>query len=292
MRKTNQIFIGEEYQIRFGIWLTNKQLIQEHNLLHSTLKLSLNKFAALTPTEYRSLLGFKNTHSKPAIKKTVFTPSEVIIDWRTKGVVNPIQDQGQCGSCWAFSVICPIESVYAILHGTLYKFSEQNPVDCVNTCYGCDGGSFDETYEYILNIQDGYVELEEYYPYIAFDGKCLFDKSKSIKALGGYFEVTPNDEVYLAYCVLTYGPVTTGIDASNWSFQLYTSGIYDEPGCSSGYLDHGVVIVGYGNEDGVNYWIVRNSWGSDWGEQGYIRMSKDKDNQCGIATAAVVAVSA
>jgi len=288
MRETGNMFTGEEYQTRFGIWLANKRLVQEHNAGKFSFKVAVNKLAHLTPAEYRSMLGFHMTKAarKAAMKTNFKAPAS--IDWRDKGACNPIKDQAQCGSCWAFSAVQAQESAYQINNGKLQSLSEQNLVDCVTTCAGCNGGIMSEAYDYVINHQDGLWNLEEDYPYTAKDGKCKFDKSKGVSKTTGYMEIEEGSETDLADKVAQYGPAAIAIDASNWSFQLYTSGIYDEPSCSAYDLDHGVGCVGYGAEGGVNYWIVRNSWGTSWGEQGYIRMIKDKNNQCGEASMAII----
>lgn len=286
MKKTNQLFIGEEYQIRLGIWLTNQRLVQEHNSGKTTFRVSMNKLSALTSSEYQCLLGYKGQIKRKSSKKSFLVPTDAEVDWRTKGVVNPIQDQGQCGSCWAFSATQSIESIYAIKTGTLIKLSEQNIVDCVVSCAGCEGGSMDYAFEYLKRFQKGYQEYLSNYPYTAVDGRCAYSQSKSVQVLNDYHDVSQGDEVALAVDVQKHGPIAVGIDASNWGFQLYTRGIYDDPNCNPRNVDHGVGLIGYGSENGVNYWIVRNSWTRSWGEEGYIRMVKDKNDQCGIATVA------
>ena len=289
MRETNQFFTGEEYQRRLGVYLSNKRLVQEHNAKNAGFSVSLNKFAALTPSEYKSLLGFKPIHHVQASQK-VATPNAAEVDWRNKGVVNDIKDQAQCGSCWAFSTIQTVESIYAINKGKLYSFSEQNLVDCVTSCYGCNGGLMTSALTYIAQSQGGKVMTETDYPYKGVDQSCKFDSSKAFNAgVTGYGEVASGSESDLAAKCQSVGPIAIAIDASNWSFQLYSGGIYDESSCSSSNLDHGVGLVGYGTEGSTAYWIVRNSWGTSWGENGYIRMVKDKNNQCGEASMACYA---
>ena len=288
MRTTNQFFTGDEYQTRFGIFLTNSRFVKEHNAANKRFTVSLNKYAAYTQAEYQSLLGFrmdlrKRTTSTKPTKKT----NAESVDWRDKGVVNEIKDQGQCGSCWAFSSVQAAESADAISTGTLQSFSEQNLVDCVIQCYGCNGGLMTSAYDYIIESQNGQWCLEKDYVYKALDGTCQFSKYNHVGSISKYIVVSEGDENDLASKVENYGPVAVAIDASNWSFQLYTKGIYDEPSCSSYSLDHGVGCVGFGSEDGTKYWIVRNSWGKSWGENGYIRMIWE-NNQCGIASWASV----
>lgn len=289
MRSTNQYYTGDEYKLRLGIFITNSRLVKEHNSANKKFKVSLNKFAAYTPEEYKSILGFrmnirKQSNTRPSRKVNIDK-----FDWRDKGVVNSIKDQGQCGSCWAFSVIQAAESAYALSTGKLYSFSEQNLVDCatiVDFCYGCDGGFMTGAFDHVIKRQNHSLVLESDYPYTGVDGDCQFDDVTHTGTISSYVNIQEGSEDDLEAKV-QIGPVAVAIDASNWSFQLYSSGIYDEPNCISSKIDHGVGCIGYGSEDGTKYWIVRNSWGTSWGENGYIRMLW-KDNQCGIATMASI----
>ncbi|KAK8888635.1 hypothetical protein M9Y10_033367 [Tritrichomonas musculus] len=289
MRSTNQFFTGDEYKLRLGIFLTNSRLVQQHNSAHKKFTVKLNKFAAYTPSEYQALLGFRMIlkryrETRPSRKLSIAN-----FDWREKGVVNNIKDQGQCGSCYAFSAIQAAESANAIATGELPSFSEQNIVDCatiVDFCYGCDGGQIYGAFDHLIKRQKGKFVLESDYPYLGVDGECQFDDLPHVGSISTYVNIIEGDENDLEAKV-QIGPVAVAIDASNWSFQLYNSGIYDEPNCISSKLDHGVGCVGYGSEDGTKYWIVRNSWGTSWGENGYIRMIW-KDNQCGIASMACI----
>jgi cathepsin L len=207
-------------------------------------------------------------------------------DWRDQKVVQGVKDQGQCGSCWAFASIGAEESMFAINQNQLYNLSEQNLVDCDVYDSGCSGGSFEGAYFYVYDNQDGYFSTEDQYPYTAQDGSCKYVQGPAY--LTDFGTLANPTEANLLAVVYDYGPVATAIDASHNSFQLYTGGIYDEPACSSSDLDHGVLTIGYGSENGVDYWIVKNSWGASWGEKGFIRMSRNKNNQCGIASDGVV----
>jgi len=283
MRQTNQIYTGNEYQVRLGVYLSNQRLVRQHNAADKGFTVSMNKFAAMTPSEYRSMLTLK---PHPVATKTINTkPGNDEVDWRKKGCVNPVKDQGQCGSCWAFSCVQAVESEYAAKYGTLYSLSEQELVDCVSVASGCNGGFPPDVWDWMVSNHRGFMK-ESDYPYTGYAGTCKYDESKVVVYINGSGVCQEGSEQDLASKVASIGPVSIGIDASNWSFQMYTGGIYDEPKCSSVSLDHGVGCVGYGEESGKKYWIVRNSWGQDWGESGYIRMIKDKNNQCGVATTA------
>lgn len=294
MRRNNNYYNGDEYHFRLGIFLANQKYVQEHNSNPNKLfKLEMNNLAVLTPSEYKLLLGFKPNLSQNRFKKLTtktIRNDEVELDWRTKGAVNPIKDQGNCGACWAFSALQSCESAEFLKYNTLYSFSEQSLVDCVTTNYGCNGGSTGNAIKYIINFWKGKVMLEDDYPYKAARDYCLYDNTKAVGHITSYVEVESGSETDLAAKCAQYGPVSIGIDATKASFQLYSGGIYDEPHCNIFMIDHGVGLVGYGTEDNIAYWIVRNSWGTSWGENGYIRMIRGT-NQCGEATFALVAIS-
>lgn len=285
MRSTNNIYTGEEYQLRFGIYLTNLRLVQEHNAV-SSFKLSMNAFSALTSAEYKAILGFNNHIRVQSKNQKISKANADAIDWREKGAVTPIKDQGSCGSCWAFSAICAQEGVWAAAGNELISLSESNLVDCDPLSEGCNGGLMSFAYDYILASQGGKYMTEADYPYKAVQRQCAWDASKGTTLMKKYINITEGSEEDLAAKVESNGPVAIAIDASHFSFQLYFGGIYDETRCSSTELDHGVGCVGFGVEGEKQYWIVKNSWGSWWGEKGYIRMIKNKNNQCGVASCA------
>lgn len=293
MRSTNQYFTGDEYHFRLGIYLSNSRYIAEFNKDQSkSFRIAHNKFSCYTPTEYKTLLGYipSSTPSKrPEVqaKKSVSLPDSV--DWREKNVVNAIKDQGQCGSCWAFSTCCTCESQYALSTGQLLSYSEQNLVDCVTLSYGCSGGNPRFAIEYVAWIQFGKFNSEEDYPYTATDGTCSFDSSKGIGHVNSYKSVSYTaSETALQEVIANEGVASVCIDASESSFQLYTSGVYESSGCSTILLNHAVACVGYGTLEGKDYWIVRNSWGEAWGEAGYIKLLRGS-NTCGIASQAIIA---
>jgi cathepsin L len=229
---------------------------------------------------------------KPAAKsQSVFVPpiqdNPTSVDWRTQGYVTPIKDQGQCGSCWAFSAIASLEGQHFKASGKLVSLSEQNLVDCSKKQgnQGCNGGLMDQAFTYI-KVNNG-IDTEASYPYKAVDQKCKFSAANVGATDAGFTDITSGSEDDLETAIATIGPISVAIDASHSSFQLYKSGIYNEPDCSSSELDHGVTAVGYGSDaTGAKFYIVKNSWGTSWGTDGYIMMSKNKKNNCGIATAA------
>lgn len=201
------------------------------------------------------------------------------VDWRTKGAVNPVENQGQCGSCWAFSSAAAMESAYFLKHGELYKLSEQQFVDCDTRCYGCNGGL--EVFAFFY-AKYSPIELLSDYPYTAADETCKEEASKGKVSVESYGELYPGVQSELQ-AALMEKPVCVSVAAANIYFQLYTGGILNTESCT-GQLDHAVTAVGWGTEDGQEYLIVRNSWGADWGEEGYIRVALNGDGRgvCGI----------
>ncbi|XP_071040398.1 cathepsin L-like peptidase isoform X1 [Parasteatoda tepidariorum] len=285
----------EEFSRRL-IWERAVTDIIKHNLqadlgIHSYRK-GINEYADMSHEEFvRHFNGFKSSGLRSGEGSAWVEPSNVhipdTVDWRKQGLVTPIKNQQQCGSCWAFSTTGSLEGQHKKKTGNLVSLSEQNLVDCSQPegNMGCEGGLMDSAFQYIK--QNKGIDTEASYPYTAEDGpKCLFKKTNVGATVTGYVDIPTGDENALKKAVATVGPVSVAIDASNFSFQLYQDGIYDESSCSTSQLDHGVLAIGYGTEDGQDYWLVKNSWGTTWGIQGYIKMSRNKGNQCGIATQA------
>ncbi|XP_066529072.1 procathepsin L-like [Hoplias malabaricus] len=288
---------SEEESQRKTTWLENRKNVLVHNMLADQgikgYRLGMNFFADMDNQEYREMFkgclgSFNRTKAQSAttfLRQTGGAPLPDTVDWRDKGYVTDIKDQKNCGSCWAFSATGSLEGQTFRKTGKLVSLSEQQLVDCSGDYgnFGCGGGLMDQAFNYIKDNQG--IDTEESYPYEAVDGKCRFNPSTVGATCTGYVDIPSGDEKALQEAVATVGPVSVAIDAGHYSFQLYESGIYNEPECSSSDLDHGVLAVGYGSEGGKDYWMVKNSWGLDWGNNGYIQMSRNKHNQCGIATA-------
>ena len=283
--KNGKHYTGAEMLRRKAIFNKNAKVVREHNAKNLGFTLSLNgPFADMTVEEYQSRL-MKNYVVKGDAPVQTFenVAAPASVDWRSK--TPAVRDQAQCGSCYSFGSIGAMEGrlIIAGLFTTSIDLSEQQIVDC-STRYGnlgCNGGRADSTYKYIKAI--GGVEKESDYPYKGTKGDCAATESKFVATITGYSTTTKQSESALMNAVAE-GHVAVAIDASHISFQLYNGGIYDESKCSSTKLDHEVICVGYGSENGVDYWIIRNSWGTSWGESGYVRMVRNKNNQCGVAT--------
>jgi len=280
----------------FENWLSNDKFIIETNSRNLTYTLGHNAFSGMNSEEFGEFMGFKANEELLAkgdgfLRGSIPTVSQgdvldvsalpTSVDWRTKGVVNPVQNQMQCGSCWAFSATASLESASAIKYGSLPKLSEQQLVSCAGLKYGnlgCNGGMYDSAWNYVKDF--GGQCSESAYPYTSGNGNtgsCV----KSCSAVSGtkvssYVTVTPKSDSALM-TALTVGPVSIAIEADTRSFQLYSSGIYsDFEGCNANSktkgansqpnIDHAVVLVGYGTQNGQDYYILRNSWDTTWGD--------------------------
>jgi len=171
--------------------------------------------------------------------------------------------------------------------GKLVSLSEQNLVDCSRSYgnEGCNGGLMDNAFQYIK--ENGGIDTERSYPYEGEDDECRYNPRWKGATDIGFVDVEPGNEVELMHAIASQGPCSIAIDASHESFQFYSSGVYREPECDPGMLDHGVLLIGYGQEKhGGKYWLVKNSWGDGWGHDGYIKMAREEDNMCGVATQA------
>ncbi|KAK7386410.1 hypothetical protein VNO78_26623 [Psophocarpus tetragonolobus] len=278
---------------RFQVFKDNLRFIQEHNAQNNSYKVGLNKFADITNEEYRAMyLGTKSDAIRMHMKtkstghRYTYNAGDRVplhVDWRLNGAIAPIKDQGACGSCWAFSTVAAVEAINKIVTGKFVSLSEQELVDC-DKAYneGCNGGLMDYAFEFI--IKNGGIDTDKDYPYRGYDGICdPTKKNAKIVTIDGYEDVPSYNENALKKAV-AHQPVSVAIEGSSKALQLYESGVFS--GRCGTNLDHGVVIVGYGSENGVDYWLVRNSWGTGWGEDGYFKIERNvraSTGKCGIA---------
>jgi len=293
----------EEYKLDFGktyeseaveavhraLFETQLAKIISHNKDSSqTWKMGVNKFTDMTPQQFKSYKGYSLSKSLANRGQMQYAPSNTkvglqdlpaSVDWRQKGVVTPVKNQGGCGSCWAFAATESIESNVAQNTGKLLTLSPQNVVDCTPNPQhcggsgGCDGATAELAFEYVAGAG---IASNQAYPYRAITGKCNEQIAKSAK-IKSFVKLIENNYTDLMVAIATVGPIAVSVDASVWG--AYSSGVFTGCPKPGQYvdIDHAVQLVGYGTQNGKDYWIVRNSWGSGWGESGYIRIERHSD---------------
>ena len=267
----------------------NEQLIKQHNAKKLSWALGHNSYSDISSEVFfRNRLGYRKPVKKRSPRYEVLhSPANKSVDWVTAGKVTPIKDQADCGSCWAFSTIGGIESAFAIATGKLVSLSEQELVSCDSDsrckncgCMGCQGGNMDYAEEY---AEQNAICEETAFPYVSGTGLVPQCRSKctGLVKVTKHLDVPKGDEATLLKAAATK-PVIVAIEADKSIFHLYKSGIID--GECGDNLDHGVLVVGYGDDTtlGKPYWKIKNSWGADWGEHGFVRLVRNK-NMCGLA---------
>ena len=286
----------EELESRFRIFSVNLRAILTHNLdYRQNFTMAVNQFTDLTAEEFKAKYvgGLKlkapfvgSYGCKTFSSSAAGAPS--VIDWRTRGAVSTVKDQGQCGSCWTFSATGAVEGAWAISTGKLVDLSEQQLVDCATGAaygsHGCSGGQMEGAFKYI--VEHGQCLLADY-PYTSgvtkTGGAC--QKCATVAHVSSCSDVKPNDQISLKAAVAQQ-PVAIAIEADTRYFQSYSSGVLTSASCGTN-LDHGVLIVGYGNEKGQDYWLVKNSWSTTWGDGGYVKIARSSSTNdagiCGIA---------
>ena len=276
----------EIFEHRFKIFSENMHFVRKTNELQSNYTLGITPFSDMTEEEFKAYhmksVSISRTCS-PYIPTGDSTPTS--LDWRKNGKVTDVKDQGQCGSCWSFSATGAMEGVWAIATEKLISLSEQQLVDCSSTFeygnHGCNGGLMDGAFNYA--IHNGMCSESEYMYQAEQQEEC--QSCEPVVSMTGCYDVPSNDQIALTEAVVK-GPVSVAIEADTRTFQLYSSGVITSDACGTD-LDHGVLIVGYGYERNIPYWLVKNSWGPSWGEGGYVKIERSNNSNdpgvCGIA---------
>lgn len=278
-----KLYSKVEERFRFRVFKNNLALAQKYQEADPQAKYGVTQFSDMTPEEFKyKYLGYVKAN-KVSGPRNYYKPNLADIpaswDWTKKGAVTPVKDQGMCGSCWAFSTTQNIEGVHFLKHNELAVLSEQQLVDCDKINQGCNGGEMQVAMQWLAD--HGGLVTEKDYPYTGSDDECKFTPSMMKVNVTGYLNISTN-ETEIAKSLVELGPLSIGVVADPWQF--YIAGIAN-PWFCSGELDHGVLLVGYGHGMGLiseaDYWLVKNSWGSWWGESGYIRLVRGQ-GVCGM----------
>lgn len=294
---------GDEEGRRRHIWEDRLRLIHEHNLEadlgEHSFTIGLNQFSDWTREEFRQFMtGFKRDLSWAAAEGGERLDDENVlvgasasdlptdVNWVKNGWVTKVKNQGKCGSCYTFAATGALEAQYYNKTKKLVALSEQNLVDCSKSYgnMGCNGGVTDYAFRY---VKEQGIQPEDSYPYVGTDtDACKYDATKSVTKATGWVNIPKGNELALQEAIAKTGPVAVAIDADPITFQMYRKGVYESSSCSPTEINHAVLAVGYGVEKDKEYWLVKNSWGENWGDDGYIKIARNKNNMCGITTQA------
>ena len=277
VKHKKQYASAEERASRFEIFKENLKRIEEYNAEKDGATYGITKFADLTAEEFvKKYLNAPSTTSHFKATETAARVGGAVpasFDWREHGAVTPVKDQGQCGSCWAFSAAQNAEGVWAVNGNDLVKLSPQQLVDCATEkagygSQGCDGGFPERAVQYVADI--GGIELESDYPYQGIQQTCKFNKNRVAAKVSGVTAIQPTDDALAEY-MYANGPAMVEVYATQ-KWQLYTGGILKNQFCK--LVNHAVLGVAWGEENGQKYWTIKNTWGTSWGEHGYIRVAR------------------
>jgi len=298
--KHGKLYEGVDEEVaRLRIWMETKTRVERHNQDYLkgkyTYYLGLNKLSDRLPEEKAALNGYKRKIMDTSkieffkMHKTTNFQAPEEIDWRDLGGVTEVKDQAHCGACWAFSATGALEGRTFVETGNLVSLSEQNLIDCDHVNEGCAGGDQGIAFKFVKN--EGGIDSEEGYPYV--DGQsddysphrhhCKYSSDDSITSDNGFTQISYGDEEAMKSALATKGPLAISFDVED-DFYDYEGGIFRSDDCW-GSVNHAMLAVGYGEEDGSEFWIIKNSWGADWGEDGYLRVARN-ENMCGVAVEA------
>jgi len=288
--------LQQDESFRMKVWMENRAAIEKHNEefdqgVH-TFQLGLNEFSDLSSHEFSMMNGYRPSSEEKKNEANVTLSVRSLphrslphsVDWRKKGAVTEVKYQGHCGSCWAFATIGAVEGANVIqAKRKLEELSVQQLVDCVSHHYGCQGGTHEVAYDYII---DHGIATAKSYPYMMRDTQCQ-PPQYTWTSIKGRHPIQEGNEDELMEAVALKGPVAVAIHVRGDSLRNYHSGVYSDSSCSNRRhdLNHEVLVVGYGRENNQDYWLIKNSWGKTWGENGYVKLARGK-NMCGVATEA------
>uniref|UniRef100_A0A2A4JAL6 Uncharacterized protein n=1 Tax=Heliothis virescens TaxID=7102 RepID=A0A2A4JAL6_HELVI len=281
----------KEKQYRFQVFKNNLLHYNKLNAESDHAVFGITRFSDLTSFDFHARHGCYNPNLQNGHHCDVITDDDIkyndapeSFDWRDKSVVTPVKDQGDCGSCYAFSAIANVESLYGIKHKDTLDLSVQQVIDCSTENHGCHGGVMSKVFRYLLD--NGGSEPNTDYPYEGKQGDCRFDQEKVKVKLSNCHTYSLESQEKVKQLLYHNGPIVIGI--KGYGVMFYTGGIISDKHCDVGELDHGVLLVGYGSENGSDYWIVKNSWGTRYGEKGYFRMQRREGGfACGMMNEAM-----
>jgi C1A family cysteine protease len=288
MKQHNKSYRHDMVRQRYNTWRANLAFITAHNAAGHSYSLALNEFGDMTLAEFKAVHA-SGTYKAPAASKMAPPAVDLdlpeVVDWRLEGAVLPVQNEEQCGSCWAFVSTDAMSCLWYQKTKLLVELSTQEVIDCSGAfgCEGCNGGLTSGAYQWVMS-NDGICEAAVY-PFVGQNQNCGSKNCTNVARITNFVSVPAADEVTLKAAVAQQ-VVSSACMASTQSFQFYSSGVFNDPTCNPQDIDHGMSIIGYGTtSNGTDYWLLRNMWGPTWGMKGYMYMIRGVD-MCGIAESA------